>query len=235
MPRFRASPSDPFVVEWESNVTSSDGVVSQVRTPVIQTDASGNVIQEVDTLSIGGVAVTATAAEINQLDGLATSLSGLTATPAEINRACDLSANGAVRYLQVVPIPTSVRGSGAEQATTLTLPPKCIIHDVWLDITAAEATGTTKTVDLGTAVGAGGDPDGFLDGVSVAATGLVKGTLASGGQTLGALLRVDESGGGVLVPEGSIVCGGRVLVITAGSADFAELAGNIIVDLTRIL
>lgn len=50
-------------------------------------DINGGTI-DVDTLSIGGTAVTATAAELNALDGV-------TATAAEINQAADLSARAA--------------------------------------------------------------------------------------------------------------------------------------------
>jgi len=77
-----------------------------------------------------------------------------------------------------------------------------IVFDAYVDVNTAEATATTKTIDVGLlASESGGDADGLIDGISVAATGVVYPTLASGGQTVGALLRADESGAGVLVPE----------------------------------
>lgn len=110
-----------------------------------------------------------------------------------------------------------------------TLPAKSIVTEVYVNVITAEATATTKTLDVGTLSSSSGDADGFLDGVSVAATGLVKGTLASAGQTLGALLRVDESGAGVLVPEPYINTASKPISVTAGSSGFAELVADIIV------
>jgi len=106
------------------------------------------------------------------------------------------------------------------QTTTLVLDKYTKIHDVMLNVKTAEATGGTKTVDIGIS---GGDEDGFLDGASVASAGEIKGTLASGGQTRGALIRVDESGSGGLVPEVYVCAAATTICYTLGSNDFAEL------------
>jgi len=118
---------------------------------------------------------------------------------------------------------TSVPADDSEIDTGWDLPAKCIVLDVFIDVTTAEATGGTKTLDVGTNGSGSDDPDGFLDGVSVANFGIVRGSLASGGQTLGTLLHADEDGAGVLVPEPDTTSGGESVTYTAGSADFAEL------------
>lgn len=95
---------------------------------------------------------------------------------------------------------------------------------VYAKVRTAEATASTKTIDVGLKAGeSGGDADGFFDALSVASTGLVKGTLLSSGQTLGALLRVDESGAGVLVPEGHVLNGtAKSVVVTFNDAGGAN-------------
>jgi len=113
--------------------------------------------------------------------------------------------------------------TGAAQNSAFTLPTKAVVFGAWIDVTVAEATGTTKTID----VGPSSDPNGYLDGIDVSSTGIKKGTLDSGGQTLGALLSVDEDGAGVLVPEPDLTGGGEVVQYTAGSNDFAEFRGDI--------
>ena len=89
----------------------------------------------------------------------------------------------------------------------------------------AEVTGTTKTLDAGRT----SDPDGYLDGVDVSSVGVKKGTLVSTGQTLGALLSVDEGGTGQLVPEEDVGGGGETVTFTAGSGDFVELRADLYV------
>lgn len=131
--------------------------------------------------------------------------------------------------------PVALAASTAEQDSGYDLPLDGIVLGVFVDVKVAESTGATKTLDVGLASGeAGGDTDGFLDGVSVASVGLKKGTLASGGQTLGALLRADESGSGGLVPEDHILNGtAKSVVYALGSNDFAELEADIIVLVAR--
>lgn len=188
---------------------------------------------------LAGTAVTATADELNILDGV-------TATAAEINNAADLSANGAlvrVKKLSIAATPT-----GAEQDTAFDLPAKAAVLDVFVDVTVAEATGVTKTLDVGTAAAEGGDADGFLDGVDVSSTGLKRGAFASTAgvnntyvgaaatHTIGALLSfliegqdVADGGDGVACRQPDVSSGGKSVVYTAGSADWAEFRGDIYV------
>lgn len=94
-----------------------------------------------------------------------------------------------------------------------------VIQDAWVDVDTLEATSGTKTIDIGLLSSeSGGDADGIMDGLSTAAAGVIKGTLISTGQTRGALLRADESGAGVLVPESHAVTTAKSLTYTLGAA-----------------
>lgn len=124
---------------------------------------------------------------------------------------------------------------GSEQDTGLDIPDNCIVTDVFLNVKTAEATGTTKTIDVGLLSGeSNGDADGFLVGADVSGTGIVQGTLDSAGQTLGALLTADEGGTGELVPEPHVKNVAESVSFTAGSADFAELEADIYVVLLKL-
>ena len=89
-----------------------------------------------------------------------------------------------------------------------------------------ETLDATETIDVGTATAETGDPNGFLALASVNAAGLIKGTLASTGQTIGALLSADESGAGVLVPEAHVSAGKSIVYTLTAGTDTA--AGKII-------
>lgn len=137
---------------------------------------------------------------------------------------------GRTRYTKRVGI--TAPSDGSEQDTGFDLPSGAIVRDVFLDVGTAESTGTTKTIDVGLLSSeSGGDADGFLDGISVASTGIVYPTLDSGGQTLGALLSADEDGAGALVPESfnadSVTAAS--VSFTAASANFAELVADIVI------
>lgn len=129
--------------------------------------------------------------------------------------------------IDIVATPT-----GSEQDSGFDLPKKGAVRAVWVDVTTAEATGTTKTLDVGLlASESGGDANGFLVAVDVSSTGLQKGTLLNTGQTLGALLSVDEDGAGALVPEDHTLNGtARSVSFTAASGDWAEFRGTIYVE-----
>lgn len=68
--------------------------------------------------------------------------------------------------------------TAVEIDTGFDLPTKGIVLDVFVDVKTAEATGTTKTIDVGLLSSeTGGDADGFLDGVVDSAIALKVGTL----------------------------------------------------------
>lgn len=118
----------------------------------------------------------------------------------------------------------------SETTTGFTLPTNAIVHDVYLNVITVDAT---ETVDVGTA-GTSNDPNGFLAAASLATAGLVKGTLASGGQTRGALLYADESGAGVLVPEDDVTAGGDPVTYTC-SAGSDTAVFDIIIEYTEVV
>jgi hypothetical protein len=143
-----------------------------------------------------------------------------------VRRALESVVIGGVK---VARIRVNDLGTG-EKDTGFNLPSNGIVLGCFLDVDTAETTGTTKTIDVGMLSSeSGGDADGFLDGVSTATAGAVKGTLASAGQTLGVLLSVDESGAGVLVPEGYLLDGvPNSVTYTLGSAH-TELVAYIVI------
>ena len=141
----------------------------------------------------------------------------------QLTRQRALIARGFTPYVRRIRIGSAPDGS--QQSSGFTLPARSVVLSAYIDVRAPEVTGTTKTLDVGRA----SDPDGYLDGIDVSSVGVKKGTLASAGQTLGALLRVDESGAGVLVPEGDVGGGGENVTFSAGSGDFVELRADIYV------
>ena len=168
--------------------------------------------------------LTATAAELNILDGA-------TVTAAELNEL-DLSAVGA--QMKIKKLSIDAAPDGTEQDTGWDLPDKAVVFDVFVDVTAAEATGTTKTLDVGTDGTGSNDPNGYLAGLDVSTTGVKKGTLASAGQTLGALLHVDESGSANEVPEPDVASGGESITYTASDTDWVEFRGDIYIRYMEI-
>lgn len=105
----------------------------------------------------------------------------------------------------VVPTPS---GGGAQVLGQL--PGGVLVTGAVFYVTTAEATGTTKTVNIGTA----SDADGFFAARAVAATGF------------------DALGAGALVgKEGS--ASAENVTLTPGSADFAELTGQLWISWLR--
>lgn len=149
-----------------------------------------------------------------------------------------------VKKIAITTVPT-----GAAQDTGFDLPTRGIVLDVFVRVTTAEATGATKTLDVGLLAGeSGGDADGFLDGVSVASTGVVRGNFvattgsnntylgAASTHTIGVLLTrlliagedTAAGGDGVGVLGSHILNGtARSVVYTAGSNDWEEFTGEI--------
>lgn len=204
-------------------------------------------------LKLGGTLLTATATELNLTDGLTATtaelntMAGITATTAELNTAADLSAQGAL--LRVKKLAITSAPDGSEEDTTFNIPTKSVVLDALVDVTTAESTGGTKTLDVGLLSGeSGGDANGFLDGISVAATGIIKGVFAqttgsnnnfvgaAATHTLGELLTnlliagedIAAGGDGVAV-KGSHVSNGTAVSVTytAGSNDWVEFRGDI--------
>jgi len=78
---------------------------------------------------------------------------------------------GVKEYWHCLPIRSTP--TGAEQDTGYDLPANAELLETRVLVATAETTGTTKTLDVGLKSSeSGGDADGFIDGVSVATTGL---------------------------------------------------------------
>jgi len=179
----------------------------------------------VTALEIGGTAVTSTAAEINQV--------------------ADLSARGALVRCATASISSAPTGS--EQDAGIDLPAKAVVLDVLVDVTAAEVTGGTKTMNVGLLSSeSGGDADGFLVGVSCASTGLKRGvaTVTAGGSEtyfsattrgalLGSFVAGSDSAGDVGTvyerPHLSDSVTAKSISYTAGDSDWVEFRGTIVV------
>lgn len=76
--------------------------------------------------------------------------------------------------------------TAAEHSLGYNLPANAILSDVFLNVTTAETVGGTKTVEVGIlSTEGGGNAAGFINGASVAATGLVraKATVTTGVNT----------------------------------------------------
>lgn len=147
-----------------------------------------------------------------------------------------------IKKIDITSAPT-----GAEQDTGWDLPAKAVILDVFIDVTAAEATGGTKTLDVGLKSGeSGGDANGFLAAISVAATGLIRGKAAltaganesyfastTRGALFGTFLAGTNAAGDVGTcyeqPHASTSVTAKSLTYTAGSNDFIEFRGSIYV------
>lgn len=149
------------------------------------------------------------------------------------NRASDITIQSRIKRLIV---PMGFADGTLENITDKVFPLKSIVKSVFLDVSIAEATGTTKTIDIGTDSTSSGDADGFMVGIDVSTTGLKKGTLVDGGVTLGALLFV-ESGTGADVAnthESDITSGSKAFSWTPGSTDWAEFKGFAIIEFEDI-
>lgn len=120
----------------------------------------------------------------------------------------------------------------SETQTEFTLPTNAIVHDVMLNVITVDAT---ETVDVGTA-GTSNDPNGFLAAASLATAGLVRGNLADGAITLGALL-YEETGTGADVAYArspNISAGGDPVTYTC-SAGSDTAVFDIIIDYTEVV
>jgi hypothetical protein len=120
----------------------------------------------------------------------------------------DENGNSEINVVKMKKISITAPANAAETTVsgTWALPANALVVRALFKVTTAEATGTTKTVNIGTKSSTGGDADGLLAAGNVSATGVLIGA--------GALI-------------GTYVTSNDVITITAGSADFVELAGTL--------
>lgn len=77
--------------------------------------------------------------------------------------------------IKIKRIRLSTQTTAAETDTGWDLPASSFVMDVFVKVITAEATESTKTIDIGLLSSeSGGDADGFANELSVAATGLVR-------------------------------------------------------------
>lgn len=143
----------------------------------------------------------------------------------EMHSVLELASVGARHRFAVAELP--IVAATTAQDTSIVLPAGKLVLRTLLKVVTAEATGTTKTIDFGIK---GGDEDGFLDGVSVAATGIKQGSLAYNAVTLGALLRENTGNAVNPVPIPYLTTASTTFVYALGSNDFAELKAYAIVE-----
>lgn len=119
----------------------------------------------------------------------------------------------------VIPFSHTDSAATVEQDTGVDLPTGALVTGAAIQVVDIDAT---ETLDVGILSSeAAGDADGFLNDVSVATAGVVKGTLANGAQTLGALLFVqDSANAGDEAPEPHVV------VSTSRSVSYTSSAGS---------
>lgn len=156
------------------------------------------------------------------------------------------AGGGATTLMKCKKIAISSTPTGAEQDTGWDLPSTAIVTHVVLKVTTAEATGGTKTMDIGLLSSeTGGDADGFCDGISAAATGFVGpgiATASGGGETaymsgttFGVKLASFTAGAGVVGDVGTYIrlehladsVTAKSVTYTAKDTDWAEFRGEI--------
>ena len=153
-------------------------------------------------------------------------------------------AQTAIIPIKVAKIRLPIVAATTETDTGFNLPAKGVVLDCWLDVRTFEATGTTKTVDVGLLTGeSGGDPDGFIDGLSVASSaGIKQPVLTKGSETVGALLKytITDNGSATHPQRQWHVLNGtaRSVTYTLGANNFAEMVCDFVVvymDFTQLL
>lgn len=117
-----------------------------------------------------------------------------------------------------------------ETQTGFTLPTNAIVYDVFLNVIIVDAT---ETADVGT-MGTSNDPNGYLAAVSLATLGLVRGSLADGAVTLGALLFEITEATTAAARNPDITAGGDPVSYTC-SAGSDTAVFDIIIDYVEVV
>lgn len=119
----------------------------------------------------------------------------------------DTTSNQKDTFLQTFEFDLAIAASTDAQDSGVKVPAGIVqVVSAYIDVATVEATGTTKTVS----VGVGGAGNNILNGASVAAVGGVGTPVAAAINTTTA---------------------NNEMTFTLGSADFAELAGRVVVTL----
>lgn len=127
----------------------------------------------------------------------------------------------------VIPFNIADTTAAAETSTGFVLP-GAVQPNVAVDVVAIDAT---EDIDVGTLSTDSGDADGFIDSASVAVLGYIKATLLTSGDTMGALLSVqDSANAGDDAPEQDVSMIGKQVTYTL-SAGTDTAAGFIVLPL----
>ena len=152
-----------------------------------------------------------------------------------------LNNNGALIMPKFRSVALPIVAAATAQDTALIVPAGGIIlPGSFIQVNTLEATGGTKNVDIGVS---GGDEDGILDGISVAAAGSIPGaaTFTTGSNetyfassTIGALLASIKLAGadvvgdvGTYLVEPYVCTAATTICYTLGSDDFAEMVASL--------
>lgn len=123
---------------------------------------------------------------------------------------------GRKNHVLVIPFDQADFTATVETDSGFDIPSRAVVlpHPI-VRVTAIDAT---ETIDVGTKTSESGDPDGFLALASIGTLGLVKGTIANGTPTLGALLYVQDSvNAGDEAREESTASAGKSVVYTTST------------------
>jgi hypothetical protein len=118
----------------------------------------------------------------------------------------------------VIPFSIADTAAAAETMTGFVIPAKAEVLPIGLGVDV-KTLDAGQTIDVGTKASDSGDADGFIDGLSTAAAGFKKPTLLNSGDTVGALLSVqDSANAGDDAPEGDISMQGKEISYTLDAA-----------------
>lgn len=128
------------------------------------------------------------------------------------------------KQLQILEVPFNCATTTLTSETEMgfNLPDPGVVLDCWMHVVTIDATEDMSCGVLGTGTG-------FLANALMGTAGVIKGTLLSTGQTKGTLLRADESGAGVLVPEVHVIHGTATSVTLTASAGSDTGAGSVFI------
>lgn len=124
-------------------------------------------------------------------------------------------------HTMVIPFDIDDTAANTETNTGFTVPDGLMLPHPMVDVKDADSG---ITIAVGTLSTDSGDADGYIAGVSVASAALVKASIANSGDTMGALLKVqDSANAGDEVPEGNVSMIGKAITYTlASGADTAS-------------
>lgn len=133
----------------------------------------------------------------------------------------EIQIDTAARYgAMVVPFSIEDTAANTETSTGFIVPENAAVLPTPLVL--VDTLEAARTIDVGTDSTDSGDADGFIDGVSLAAAGLVKASNANAAQTMGALLFVqDSANAGDRAPEANVSMGGKEVTYTLAASTAA--------------